>query len=288
MRGKILGFDGSIGAILGEDGKRYTFVTAEWRGEASPTARETVDFVQEGASASQIYPLRGTDVGAAIGGAVQSRLAAAERALDGIEGGDLMARIRAGLANRPQVILTSALLVFTFGFTWMSFGAASMQRVDITLAGFADYAGTIRGPLSDTVATMEQYVEQASSTSYGGPALAIARTAHSRAATILTFLRLAPLLYLIPIGAAAALIFEYRRRRMRIVELATGAIALGSLAFALIGRAALAQAVANDFSPAESMVHNAISLGWGAWLIGLAGAGLILTALGLLKRTPGL
>ena len=45
MKGQVLGFDGSKGAITGEDGNRYSFERADWNGDKLPQARDVVDFV---------------------------------------------------------------------------------------------------------------------------------------------------------------------------------------------------------------------------------------------------
>jgi uncharacterized membrane protein len=61
MKGNVLGFDPdtNMGAISGHDGRRYEFVTLEWRGPGRPGRGETVDFVADGMRATQIYPLGG-------------------------------------------------------------------------------------------------------------------------------------------------------------------------------------------------------------------------------------
>jgi len=59
VKGDVLGFDAdtNTGAISGHDGRRYDFVTLDWRGPGRPSRGETVDFVAEGSRATQIYPL---------------------------------------------------------------------------------------------------------------------------------------------------------------------------------------------------------------------------------------
>src|SRR5258708_35264018 len=57
MKGNIIGFDPdtNTGAISGHDGKRYDFVTAEWRGQARPRQGDIVDFQPSGDRATQIF-----------------------------------------------------------------------------------------------------------------------------------------------------------------------------------------------------------------------------------------
>jgi uncharacterized membrane protein YhaH (DUF805 family) len=57
MRGNIIGFDPdtNTGALSGHDGKRYDFVTAEWRGQSRPRQGDVVDFQPAGDRATQIF-----------------------------------------------------------------------------------------------------------------------------------------------------------------------------------------------------------------------------------------
>lgn len=291
MRGTILGYDGSIGAILGEDGKRYSFVGTEWRGDGAPAARDTVDFVESGSDAGQIYPLKAGDVGAKIGAAVNSRLAAAEKALGDADVNDTAARVKTALATQPQLVLALLLLLFASAFNWMSVGAGGTDQVAKSMVGFVDYAGTIVTPLTTMVARMEELAQQARDASIGGTAGITATGAAQTASTSLTLLKFAPALYLIPLGGLLLLFAAYRRRRFRLLELAVGVLAVLTYPVARLLREAIAYAVSGSvpFSLVDQATAKAaITLGWGAWLVPLAGIGLILTALGLLRRTPGL
>lgn len=57
MKGKILDFNiqESKGVILSEDGSRYNFVTAQWKGNKAPAVNQTVDFTVNGNDAESIY-----------------------------------------------------------------------------------------------------------------------------------------------------------------------------------------------------------------------------------------
>ena len=291
MRGTILGYDGAIGAILGEDGKRYSFVIAEWRGDVAPAARDTIDFIERGSDASQIYPMKAGDLGTAPGGAVQSRLAAAEKALNDANVTDTAARVKATLATQPQVILAGLLLVFACAFNWVSIQSGGSEQISKSMIGFVDYAGTILGPLTTSVARMEEIAQQARDVSVGGAAGIAATGAAQTASISLTLLKFAPILYIVPLSAILLLITAYRKRRYRVLELAAGVVALLTYPIALVGRNSLAYAIAGSvpFSLVDQATAKAaITLGWGAWFVPLAGIGLILTALGLLRRTPGL
>lgn len=57
MKGNVLGYDAAAGtgAITGDDGKRYTFVSADNRGTAALKAGDAVDFQVEADAAKDIY-----------------------------------------------------------------------------------------------------------------------------------------------------------------------------------------------------------------------------------------
>lgn len=57
MRGNVIGYDAdtNTGAISGHDGRRYDFVTQEWRATGTPRHGDVVDFTVEGERATQIY-----------------------------------------------------------------------------------------------------------------------------------------------------------------------------------------------------------------------------------------
>lgn len=57
MKGNVIGYDAdtNTGAISGHDGRRYDFVTQDWRGDAVPRHGDVVDFTAEGDRATQVY-----------------------------------------------------------------------------------------------------------------------------------------------------------------------------------------------------------------------------------------
>lgn len=61
MRGQILSVDGAsrTGLVLGNDGNRYSFAGADWRGQKAPLAGNEVDFVADGGTAREIYGVSG-------------------------------------------------------------------------------------------------------------------------------------------------------------------------------------------------------------------------------------
>ena len=57
MKGKILDFSiqSNSGAISGEDGDRYNFDGADWKGDSNPARGMSVDFSSEGNQAKEVY-----------------------------------------------------------------------------------------------------------------------------------------------------------------------------------------------------------------------------------------
>ena len=58
MKGTILNFNASEneGIISAENGERYSFLHAEWKGQNEPISGTEVDFVISGETATGIYP----------------------------------------------------------------------------------------------------------------------------------------------------------------------------------------------------------------------------------------
>lgn len=73
MKGKVLGFDATsgAGAINGETGERFTFVAAQWRSDKPIAAGAAVDFAPLAGVATEIYPV----VGGMAGGPDLSEIA---------------------------------------------------------------------------------------------------------------------------------------------------------------------------------------------------------------------
>ncbi|MCA0248762.1 MAG: NINE protein [Proteobacteria bacterium] len=62
MRGKILGVDGSTGAITGEAGARFQFDATSWKGSVPLRVGMDVDFVPLDGRATEIYPVGASSV----------------------------------------------------------------------------------------------------------------------------------------------------------------------------------------------------------------------------------
>jgi hypothetical protein len=92
------------------------------------------------------------------------------------------------------------------------------------------------------------------------------------------------ILYLIPLVAAFAIFRDATQKRMRVLELALGALCVGSFAVYYVG----VKAISSAAGPMGSLMERGISFGFGGYLLVLCGILLILTGLGRISRTPGL
>ena len=84
MRGEILSYDTTtgIGLISGEDGARYDFTSAALQSPAVPAAGVRVDFVPEGAAATQILILAGSPTTTGVAGGYASSTSTAVAGFD--------------------------------------------------------------------------------------------------------------------------------------------------------------------------------------------------------------
>jgi len=293
MRGRILGIEGDAGTVLGEDGSRYTFEISSWRSQDRPQPRDEVDFVVQGNQATEIYVTRGAGgaaTGDSLGGTMRARVAQAEAALSRTDNTDLMAKARDVIAMRPQVLLASSVLLASFAFTWIEIGSGlGPNAAESNLVGTPDMVAEVKQQLATSVALLKDYLTTMSASGYVD-AVQVANTKANlqKVSTALNALRAAPLLWLIPAGAAMALFLEYRGKRSRLLELVVGALGVATTAGLFMGRDMLARAVTNSFGTGSETVRQAIQIGPGAWIVALCGAGLIATAIGALRRTPGL
>jgi hypothetical protein len=108
MKGQVLGFDGTTGAISADGGERYSFALADWKGERPPQPRDTVDFIVRDGAATEVYPTA-SSLGAAFSG-----LSEGLRNSAGSGGGLAM------IAGRPQLVLEALALIIAVLFSYIA------------------------------------------------------------------------------------------------------------------------------------------------------------------------
>lgn len=292
MKGKILGFDRTAGsgAIAAENGERFNFVREQWRGERIAATGMAVDFAPVAGVATEIYP-------------VPSAMPAAADIASSPVAQKLVA-----LGKSTLVFPLAALLLLA---TFLP--ALSSPVKSASLWGLGDVQRMISAnPFlsnSDTT-SIEQQLQRLDaaeldlkqhSTGFGGmpvdntgPLQRIAeerqqlneQLGSARTAGIVT--SLLSVRWLVPILAAVLLWFCWSGRGTRTLAIGTGVVSLATAAIIYAWRGAI---VGGGGAPEDSLagmmgghLSAMISIGFGTWLIGLLGFGLILTALELVKN----
>jgi len=280
MKGQVLGFDGTKGAISAEDGSRYSFTKDEWRDERPPAPRDQVDFVASGEEAREIYRVKAAlSVNLPSAGAVDTEKVQAARGY---------------IALRPQLILAAVVIVAGLFFNFMTNGGSGDDCcVKLTSVH------TIYGGLGTALDAQEETVRQVGGLigTYGGSVgqsmeQQIAQRQQEGSAksarmviSVMTWLSYA--LWLIPLGGALIIYREIKNDRNRLIELLVGVGCLVSLLSLPVMKYIFSKAD-GIVGYALNMASSSMSYSFGAFAIGLAGIGLIGTALGRINRTPGL
>ncbi len=292
MKGKILGFTPSAGtgAIAGENGERFSFVAAQWRSDRPISVGTNVDFAPVAGVATEIYPLAGAapiDVG---------ELAASP----GVQ------KARGLLMTTLVVPIAALLLIATF------LPAISTPMSSASLWGMGSLARTISAnPMlaNDDVAGVREELQQLDArendlrthnTGFGGMPMdnsaELAMVAKQRvtlqsrlslaqfAATIGSLLVIR---WLVPILAIALLAMAWMDKSVNKLAIGTGAVAIITAGLfyeyreVLVGSGAPEGSIGSMIS---RQMDAAISVGFGTYLIGLCGIGLILAGLGVVKN----
>ena len=281
MKGKVLGIDNGGVVIIGQDGSRYVAALLEWKGQAPPKAGAEVDFVAAGSRAQEVYPLQSAF---SIPSAESINTDAGRKAL-GV------------LRDRPQVIIAALALVASLFLNFVQInGGGDTPLWQSSAVGIPGKMATIRAAANDSIKATDSALSAGpdgvsgvgilAAISFGSVAEAKAKLDQAKATLALS--QLVVLIFAIPAGAAAILFLEFRNNRNKLVELGTGVAGLLAVAAAFYAREATASYVSKMFGTGADTARQAFQLGLGGWLIGACGIGLVATALGYLRKTPGL
>ena len=235
MKGKILGYDaaGGSGMITGEDGKRYRFASADWRGERSPATGASVDFEASADRANDIYP-----VGVQLGGLSPDVLA-------GPGMGKAAALFQDSLATPLAIVVLLAMFL----------PAISSPVMGVSTFGLGNlFAG-----------------EMSAAAMFAGEHAASALTTVQD----LLFLRFAA-----PVTALWVIWSAWSEKALKLPMLVCGVSAVVAAGLVFM----LRSAAISMMGPMGSSVGQMISIGFGAWLLVLAGLALILAAVGIIRN----
>jgi hypothetical protein len=320
MKGKILGFDAAAGtgAISGEEGRRYKFHSAEWKGQRPPKAGEEVDFeIADDGHALEIYPLRAgaaldfSEMGAKVKDALGTGGAALSQAGADGAASPTGERAVALVKGRLSVPLALALLFASLALTFIGWSGQipmmPMARSDgASIIGIADYTASVDRFFGALDRQVKADIRANSETPggfgmFGGISMQQqqrmlaqrnqSQTAHDDIELLGMAMKALYLAYLIPLGAAFLLYREWVDAPTRLLSLGVGLVCLFEFAVVLfVGfgtSTVIEEAVGKD---GMAMLASATGgdigaeTGLGTYVVLLCGIGLILNALGIVGR----
>ncbi len=312
MKGRVLGFDevSGSGAINGETGERFTFVTAQWRSDKPITTGTTVDFAPLAGVATEIYP---------VGGAMP-----AAPDLSELASSPAVQKVRT-LGLTTLAFPLAVLLLFA---TFLPALNTPIQSISLWGLGSMDKMISSNPLLSDDssfateqVARIDQEEKELREAlaARGIPIPSDAEIAAARPGTYFTatgettmpsrfkefheqkarfsqqiadqswrsMLSSALILrYLVPLGALILLWLVWSDKPSRTPSIALGAVSVLTALLVYLYRGALI-GHPNEGSIGAAISQQmdaAISVGFGNWLIGLIGVGLVLGGLGIVRN----
>ncbi len=304
MKGKILGVAAGdlAGAITGDDGKRYRYETAEWRGERPASVGASVDFEAEGGTARDIYPAVGAFPGVGAG-------AASVEALARSSGGEKVIGLLKGTLALPlAVVVLIAFFLPALSSPMLTVSQLGLDKITAAVSPNLEQAEHGRRRLADLERDLARFKTEAAQGGVGAPdsvygygnvgdriaSLEEQRAEIRKGLGAVDFLKTvdaALILRFAAVLAALWLIWQaWSGAALRLWELAAGAAAVlaGGLTFllrsALLG---LLSAINPLGEAAAAQAGALISVEIGPWLLLAAGAGLIASGLGLVRNPLG-
>jgi len=301
MRGRILGVatGDTAGAITGDDGQRYRYTAADWRGERPAVAGGVVDFEVEGQAARDIYPTVGGASGAA--GAVASVEALARSPV----GERVLGLFRTTLALPLALVILVAFFLPALSTPVKSVSQFGLDQIVPSMGLNLEDADDARRRLANLERDIARFQAEAARRGAGAPdgvygygnlgdrlqtleeqraevrqGLGAVETV--RRVDTLLILRFAAL-----IGAAWLVWKAWSGAALRTWELVAGASALLGAGLTVLLKSAI-MGLFSAMNPlgeaAVDQMNGLLSIGPGPWLLALAGAGLIASGLGLIRN----
>lgn len=242
MKGKILGFNASegVGAISAEDGSRYKFSLADWRGDRQPLPGTGVDFESADGIARDIYPVGGMNL-SGLGAVDFSGLSAGGS--KAVSGGQVGALFTQSLAAP----LALAVIVACF------MPALSTPQMDFSLIDLGDAVNAVAAG----AAAMGE------DTDMGG-------------LKTLLILRFAA-----PLAALWLIWSAWSGRNERLSLLIAGGAAFVAAVLPFMVKSSIVSEMP-DFI--REQAEAGIGIGFGPWLLILAGAALVAAGLGVIRN----
>lgn len=302
MKGKILGVaTGDLaGAITGDDGKRYRYEAADWRGERPTSVGASVDFEVEGGAARDVYPTVGAFTGAGV---------ASVEALARSSGGEKVLGLFKGTLALPLALLVMiAFFLPALSSPMMTVSQLGLDKITAAVRPNLEQAEQGRRRLADLERDLARFQTEAARRGAGAPdsvygygnvgdrivSLEEQRSEIRKGLGAVGFLKTVDTALILRFAAMLAALWlvwqAWAGAALRPWELAAGAAALlaGGLTFLL--RSAILGLISTMNPLGEAAAAQAealISVEIGPWLLLAAGAGLIASGLGLIRNPLG-
>lgn len=306
MKGRVLGFstEEAGGAISGEDGKRYKFRSDAWKGPKPPKPGEEVDYeIAADGTASEIYPLHASagidlgDVGARMKGALGSGGSVDVGAV-----GDKAKQILASPAaqhaatlmrTRLAVPITLMLLIVSLFVSFVGWdGQMPMASGGTMTAG--GYSVIDVSDFIDSTSNLMTIISKSASPAalFSGGGDSSTNNIKFGSTVTSGLLELLYLVYLVPIGAIFILWREWQGRPMAIASIGVGALSVVGFLLAYATKTFVngTLKIYMGSNPIAGLagalgVRMGVHLAFGAWLLLIFGALLILSARGGLRMS---
>lgn len=285
MKGRILGFTPSsgTGTITGEDGKRYGFSQAEWRSDKPVAAGTAVDFELRDNDAIGIYPVAG--IGIDVGALSASPAVAKARSLATRTMAFPLAILLLIASIMPAIHSLArggqSLSLIGLGPVVTELSQEAKTEREMTESRNKDFDEREQ-QLQKVIATTgpETRIGYFGSGGSAGDALKELQDERAKAAAsqeshmgsfLLSFMWL---VYAVPLLALALIGMSWTGRPVRAASLASGVA--GVIAFGLLWNLTSLATIGDGMSM--------LTLGFGAWIILLAGIALGLSGLGKIRN----
>lgn len=299
MKGKILGVATVelAGAITGDDGKRYRYEAADWRGERPASVGAGVDFEVEGGAARDVYPAVGAFTGAGV---------ASVEALARSSGGEKVIGLFKGTLALPLALLVMiAFFLPALSSPMMTVSQLGLDKITAAVRPNLEQAEQGRRRLADLERDLARFQTEAARRGAGAPdsvygygnvgdritSLEEQRSEIHKGLGAVGFLKTVDAALILRFAAMLAALWlvwqAWAGAALRPWELAAGIAALlaGGLTFLL--RSAILGLISTMNPLGEAAAAQAealISVEIGPWLLLAAGAGLIASGLGLIRN----
>ena len=276
MRGILIhyNFESHQGLIRAEDGRRYAFHGQEWRSNRKPVTGDDIDFEVQGTVAYDIYVIKPAVAPVDLSSTVSQLSGSVTQGARNLTSSDLGRRLSSWTVIIAIVTLLGCFMPF------ISFGGNQASLFGI---------GTEVGHAVDGLTQMEALgrMMNTPATGFGRPQQPQAQRSVDLSG-LRWSLRVAYLLYLVPIATVAVICFALLNRKTGVAGLWQGlsALVLPILIPLLMSLAIYAQIPSELKQVLNGGGIDVSFLGLGFWVLVLSGLAQMLNRFGVFKKQP--